>query len=76
MKRKLTRAMTACFSLAMVLAVGTAARAGPFDLDTKLIASDAAEGDQFGFSVGVSGDTAIIGASDNHADNAVLVTGK
>jgi hypothetical protein len=34
----------------------------------KLLASDAATGDQFGFSVAVSGDTAVVGAvSDDHA---------
>jgi len=31
--------------------------------DTKLTASDAAAGDQFGFSVSISGDTAIVGAN-------------
>ena len=36
-----------------------------WDAGTKIIASDAASGDQFGFSVGISGDYAIVGAQLN-----------
>jgi len=38
------------------------AQATFFDQETKLTASDAAEGDQFGFSVAISGNTALVGA--------------
>ena len=34
----------------------------PFDVETKLTASDAAEDDWFGYSVAISGNTAIVGA--------------
>lgn len=39
--------------------------AGSFGVETKLTASDAAAFDRFGFSVAVSGNTAIVGAEDN-----------
>lgn len=38
---------------------------GTWGQQAKLIASDAAEGDNFGYSVSVSGDTAVIGATED-----------
>ncbi len=49
-------------SLAMVLACTASTQAALFDLETKLIAVDAATGDRFGYSVAISGNTAIVGA--------------
>ncbi len=48
---------------------------GQFDLETKITASDAAEFDQFGHSVAISGDTAIVGAllNDDAGENSGLV---
>ncbi|MEK6642674.1 MAG: FG-GAP repeat protein [Planctomycetota bacterium] len=44
---------------------------GVWTEQAKLIASDAAAGDKFGYSVAVSGDTAVVGAeSDTHAGGA------
>ena len=48
-------------SLAMVLALGAAAQA-QFGVETKLTALDVARSDLFGISVGISGDTAIVGS--------------
>jgi len=45
---------------ALTLALGVAASTDP--VETKLLPSDGAAADLFGFSVSVSGDTAIIGA--------------
>jgi hypothetical protein len=55
--------------LALVLVIDTAAQA-QFASETKLTASDAAEGGRFGRSVGISGNTAIIGA---HSDDALIL---
>ena len=60
-RRRLGGAATACLSLALILAVGRAARA-QFDVETKLTAADATAGDFFGYSVGISGSTVIVGA--------------
>ena len=65
--RRLLGAATACFSLALLLAVGTAARAQIY-VETKLTASDAARSDWFGSAVAISGNTAIVGA--RFADDA------
>ena len=52
-------------ALAVVLgAIGAAQAAGPLDQQAKLTASDGAAGDSFGFSVAVSGDTAVVGDSN------------
>ena len=60
--RRLRGAVTACLSLALVLAIGTTAPA-QLDVETKLTAKDdAGNGDQFGFSAAISGNTAIVGA--------------
>ena len=61
--------VTSCLSLAFVLAGSTVAGA-QFTVETKLTASDAAEGGRFGSSVGISGNTAIIGA---HSDDALIL---
>ncbi|NOY42800.1 MAG: hypothetical protein GXP26_13320, partial [Planctomycetes bacterium] len=55
----------ACFAMALLTASlpVTPARAGVFDLETKLTASDAAAGDSFGRSVAISGNTALVGAT-------------
>ena len=37
--------------------------AEPFDVEARLTASDAAENDNFGWSVAISGNTAIVGAA-------------
>ena len=51
---------------AAVLAVLSGAQAlGPFDIETKMAASDAATHDEFVQSVAISGDTAIVGAKSN-----------
>jgi hypothetical protein len=47
-----------------MLALSPLAQAAPFD-ETKLTASDAASEDYFGYSVGISGATAIVGAYGN-----------
>ena len=65
-----TRTAVACISLAIILAIGTAAWAGPFDKQTKLTASDASEDDTFGWSVGIDGNTAIVGK--NFGEEALL----
>ena len=69
----------------VVLAVGLVVSSGPvhrvqaadFDfavaIETKMTASDAAGGDQFGFSVSVSGDTAVVGAFGD--DDAGSISG-
>jgi hypothetical protein len=59
--RRLRGTVTACLSLAIVLAVSTAARA-QFDIETKLTASFPGQDNRFGWSVATSGATAIIGA--------------
>jgi len=55
----------AYFAMALLTASlsATPARAGSgiFDLETKLTASDAAAHDRFGFSVAISGNTALVG---------------
>ena len=71
--RLLRGIVTACLSLVVVLAIVSVARAGPFDMETKLTASDAAEGDYFGASVAISGNTAIVGATFD--DDAGLSSG-
>ena len=59
-------AAMACLSLALILAVDTVARAQVF-IEQKLTSSDAAAGDLFGYSVAISGNTAIVGAvADNN----------
>ncbi len=52
-------------AVAFVMAAATLAQAALFDLETKITASDAAEVDQFGHSVAIAGDTAIVGARFN-----------
>jgi hypothetical protein len=51
--------------IAVVLVWGSVAALAAFDVGTKLTASDAAAGDIFGVAVAVSGDTAVIGASND-----------
>ena len=52
-----------------MLALSPLAQAAPFD-ETKLTASDAASEDYFGYSVGISGATAIVGA---HRDGSAYL---
>ena len=54
----------------LAMALGGVASATPDTEQAKLTAADAAAGDQFGFSVSVSGDTAVIGAIGD--DDAVF----
>jgi hypothetical protein len=61
------------------LTIAAAAKAGTFDVETKLTASHAAAGDQFGSSVAISGNTAIVGAygdadDGNDSGSACLFT--
>ena len=49
-------------SLAVVLACATTTQAAPFDVETKITAADAAAVDQFGYSVAINGNTALVGA--------------
>lgn len=49
-------------AVAFVLIIAATAKAGSFDTETKLTANDAAAGDQFGVSVAISGNIAIVGA--------------
>ncbi|MCH8047157.1 MAG: FG-GAP repeat protein [Planctomycetes bacterium] len=67
-RRRLRVATSACLSLLLVLAVVTAARAELF-FETKLTASDLAADDNFGESVGISGNTAVVGA---HGGNSAI----
>jgi WD40 repeat protein len=60
-------------AVACGLMLVTTAQAGPFDVETKLTASDAMSGDWFGFSVGIDGNTAVVGALFD--DNEVSSTG-
>ena len=54
------------FSIAaFTIAAGLASSAATAQTETKLTASDTAEGDQFGISVSTDGDYAIVGAYGN-----------
>ncbi|MCK4871272.1 MAG: FG-GAP repeat protein [Phycisphaerales bacterium] len=60
-------------SAAFMLAVAAGSAPGQCEVNEldKLAASDAAQGDQFGYAVCLSGDTAVIGAAwDDHAGSA------
>lgn len=53
----------------LILGIASATWAAPFGTQTKLIASDAAEYAEFGFSVAISGNAVIIGAPGRFAPN-------
>jgi len=53
-------------SLAIMLGCIATTQAAPVDLETKITADDAATGDMFGYSVAISGNTAIVGASSDN----------
>ena len=56
------RAVSSAIGVAAMLFITLSASAGVLNESTKLTASDAAAGDEFGYSVSISGDTAIAGA--------------
>ena len=58
----------------LILGIAPPAWAGTFDNETKLTASDPVRYDRFGFSVGISGGTAIVGAP--FVSNSSSNTGK
>ena len=61
---------------ALLLSSVSLACATPVELTDKLTAGDGAASDQFGFSVGISGSTAIVGAvgNDSNSGSAYLYT--
>ncbi|MCH8046584.1 MAG: hypothetical protein IID44_22995, partial [Planctomycetes bacterium] len=59
--RRLRSGVSACLSLALALAMGTAVRAEPI-VEQKIIGNSVAPSDHFGRAVGISGGTAIVGA--------------
>jgi len=68
LSNRITQRAVICFA---VLAIATGAQATPFDVEQKVTASDAASDDRFGWSVGVSGNVAIVGARlDDDAGSA------
>ena len=54
-----------CMLVAFVLGLGATQALAQCEEEKKLTASDGALGDQFGYSVSVSGDTAVVGASED-----------
>jgi len=56
----------------VVVGFGSAAWAGPFDVETKLTASGAESSDWFGRSVAISDSTAIVGAARDGSGSAYL----
>ncbi len=60
-------------SLALVLACTASTQAALFDLETKITAADAAAFDQFGSSVAISGNKALVGAQ--HYDDVGSFSG-
>ncbi len=73
--RRPRRAVTGCLSLVLVLAIGTAAQAQSI-VQQKILADDARALDRFGRSVGISGNSAIVGAylDSNYSGSAYVFT--